>query len=176
MGAPKTIRTPSPPTARTVPPYPWATWCASSNSVSSCRCHVSRQRCAPCTAGATNAQHRIVTTFHSSMGSVSGPDSETRYSLGRPAHFCIRRHRYRSDKAITLAIPRLDETLRLPVVANGSTYGLQTVFNCGITDSLSRPYLFTQFLLCNHTVAVRQKIGKHLEHFWPQSNRLASPA
>jgi hypothetical protein len=66
--------------------------------------------------------------------------------------------------------------LRLPIVANGLAYGLQTIFNCGITDSLSRPYLFTQFLLWNHTVAVRQKIDKRLEHFWPQSNRLASPA
>src|SRR5712691_6029900 len=84
--------------------------------------------------------------------------------------------RHCGDKVITLAIPRLDEALRLPGVADGMAYGLETVFNCGITDSLSRPYLFTQFLLCNHTVAVRQKINKHLEHFWPQSNRLASPA
>src|SRR5437870_2109780 len=101
---------------------------------------------------------------------------QARYSLGRLTHSCIGRHRYRSDKAITMAIPRLDEALRLPIVANGLAYGLQTVFNRGITDSLSRPYLFTQFLLRNHTVAVRQKIDKHLEHFWPQSNRLASPA
>src|SRR5262249_20355135 len=80
------------------------------------------------------------------------------------------------DKAITLAIPRLDETLRLPVVTDDLAYGLQTVFNCGITDNLSRPYLLTQFLLWNHTVAMRQKISKRLEHFRSQSNRLASPA
>jgi hypothetical protein len=99
-----------------------------------------------------------------------------RYGLGRLAHSRLGRHCYRSDKVITLAIPRLDEALRLPIVANGLAYGLKTVFNRGITNSLSRPYLFAQFLLGNHTVAVRQKIGKHLEHFWAQSNRLASPA
>ena len=86
------------------------------------------------------------------------------------------RHRHGGDKAIALAIARLDETLRLPVIADGVAYGLETVFNRGIAHSLSRPHLFAQFLLRNHTVAVRQKISKRLEHFWPQSNRLASPA
>ena len=76
----------------------------------------------------------------------------------------------------TLASDAPDEALRLPVVADGLAYGLETVFNCGIADSLSRPYLFTELLLRNHTVAVRQEIGKHLEHFWSQSDRLASPA
>ena len=36
--------------------------------------------------------------------------------------------------------------------------------------------MFAQFLFRNHTVAVRQKINERLEHFWPQSNRLVSPA
>jgi len=105
-----------------------------------------------------------------------GTRRQARYGLGRRAHSSIGRHGYRSDKAITLAIPRLNEALRLPIVANGLAYGLETVFNGGIADSLSRPYLFTELLLRNHTVAVRQEIGKHLEHFWSQSNRLASPA
>jgi hypothetical protein len=66
--------------------------------------------------------------------------------------------------------------LRLPGVADGTAYGLQTVFDCGITDSLSRPYLFGQFLFRYHTVTMRQKIGEHLEHFGSQSNRLTSSA
>src|SRR2546425_9859106 len=105
-----------------------------------------------------------------------GTHWQARYSLGRRVHSGLGRHGYRSDKAITLAIARLDEALRLPIVANGLAYGLETVFNGGIADSLSRPYLFTQFLLWNHTVAVRQKISKRSEHFGSQSNRLASPA
>src|SRR5215813_6919513 len=83
---------------------------------------------------------------------------------------------HHGDKAITPAIPRLNEALRLPVVAKSVAQGLETVFNRGIAGSLSRPDLFTQFLLGNHTVAVRQKIRKHLELFGSQSNRLASPA
>jgi hypothetical protein len=86
------------------------------------------------------------------------------------------RHGHSSDEAIALTIARLNETLRLPVITNGPTYSLETVFNRGISHSLSRPHLFTQFLLRNHTVTVRQEIGKRLEHFWSQSNRLASPA
>jgi hypothetical protein len=66
--------------------------------------------------------------------------------------------------------------LRLPGVTHSLTYGLQTIFNGGITGTLSRPHLFTEFLFRNHTVAVRQKIDERLEHFGSQSNRLASPA
>src|SRR5262249_43518599 len=85
-------------------------------------------------------------------------------------------YRHRGGKGVPVTIPCLNEALRLPSVADDVAYGLKTVFNRGITDCRSRPYLFTQFLLWNHTVAVRQEIGKYLEHFWSQSNRLASPA
>jgi hypothetical protein len=110
------------------------------------------------------------------MGEPSGTRRQARYGLGYLGRCAIRRHGHRGDKAITLAIPRLDEALRLPGVTDGVAYGLETVFNCGITDRLSRPYLFTQFLLWNHTVTVRQKIEERLEHFRSQSNRLISPA
>jgi hypothetical protein len=105
-----------------------------------------------------------------------GTQRQERCGLGHRAHSTIWRHGYRGDKTVTLAIPRLDEALRLPIVADGVAYGLQTVFNRGIADSLSRPYLFTELLLRNHTVAVRQERGKRLEHFWSQWNRLVSPA
>jgi len=75
-----------------------------------------------------------------------------------------------------MAIVRRNEALRLPSVAQGVAEGPETVFNGGITGTLSRPYLFTEFVLRNHTVAVRQKIDEHLEHFGSQSDRLASPA
>jgi hypothetical protein len=91
-------------------------------------------------------------------------------------HSAIWGHGHGGDKAVALTIARLNETLRLPVVADGPAYSLETVFNRGIAHSLSRPHLLAQFLLRNHTVAVRQKISKRLEHFWPQSNRLASSA
>jgi hypothetical protein len=79
------------------------------------------------------------------------------------------------DEAIPLAIARLDEALRLPGVADGMAYGLQTIFNGGIPGAPSRPHLGTEFLLRNHTVAVRQKIEERLEHFGSQAHRLASP-
>src|SRR5215813_3694954 len=110
------------------------------------------------------------------MASDCGTRWQGRDGLSCLAHSAIGGHHHLGDKAITLAIPRLDETLRLPGVADGLAYSLQTVFNCGITDNLSRPYLVTQFLLWNHTVAMRQQISKRLEHFRSQSNRLASPA
>src|SRR5215831_17904862 len=80
-----------------------------------------------------------------------------------------------SDEAIPLAIARLDEAWRLPGVADGVAYGLQTIFNGGITGTPSRPHLCTEFLLWNYTVAVRQKIEECLEHFGLQAPRLASP-
>src|SRR5262249_31051146 len=79
------------------------------------------------------------------------------------------------DKVIPMAIVRLDEPLRLPRVADGLAYGPETVFNGGITGTLRRPDLGTEFLLRNHTVAVRQQIRQRLEHFGAQSNRLVSP-
>jgi hypothetical protein len=99
-----------------------------------------------------------------------------RYGLSCPEHFAIWRQGHSGDKAIALAIARLNETLHLPVIADGVAYSLETVFNRGIAHRLSRPYTFAQFLFRNHTVAFRQKISQRLEHFWPQSNRLASPA
>src|SRR5262245_12918681 len=105
-----------------------------------------------------------------------GTYQQGRYRCRPRRHSAVVAHRHRGDKAVSLAIPCLDETLCLSVVAYGLAYGLETVFNSSIADSLSRPYLFTEFLLWNHTVAVRQEIGKHLEHFWSQSDRLASPA
>jgi hypothetical protein len=75
-----------------------------------------------------------------------------------------------------VTIPRLNEALRLPGVADGAAYGLETVVNGGITDCRGRPYLFTEFVLGNHTVAVHQEIGEYLEHFRSQSDRLVSPA
>jgi hypothetical protein len=110
------------------------------------------------------------------MASDCGKRWQDCNGLGGLGHSTIGGHGHRGDKAVTLAIPRLDKALRLPVVTNGLAYGLETVFNCGIAYSLSGPYLFTQFLLRNHTVAVRQKISERLEHFRSQSNRLVSPA
>jgi hypothetical protein len=116
------------------------------------------------------------------MGGNSGMRRQERYGLRALAHFTTGGHfaiggyGHRGDKAIALAIPRLNEALRPPGVANGLAYGLETVFNRGITDRLSRPYLFAQFLLWNHTVTVRQKIEEHVEHFGSQWDRLTSPA
>jgi hypothetical protein len=78
----------------------------------------------------------------------------------------IRRHRYGGNKAITLTVARLDEALYPSVIANGLTYGLEAVFNGGVTDRLNRPYLFTEFLLGNHAIAVCKKIRKRVEYFW----------
>src|SRR5215510_3627864 len=109
------------------------------------------------------------------IGSI-GTRRQQRYGLRCLVRLAIRGSRHSGDKAITLTVSRLNETLRLPIIADGVAYSLETVFNRGIAHSLSRPHLFAQFLLRNHTVTVRQKISKRLEHFWPQSNRLASPA
>src|SRR5262245_38667683 len=96
-----------------------------------------------------------------------GTRRQERDSRGYRRCTAVRRHRYGGDKAIPVTIPRLNEALCLPSVADGLAYGLETVFNGGITDCRSRPYLFTEFLLWNHTVAVHQEIGEHVEHFWP---------
>jgi hypothetical protein len=56
---------------------------------------------------------------------------------GCRVRFAIWRHGHGSDKAITLAVARLNETLRLSVIANGVAYSLETVFNRGIAHSLS---------------------------------------
>jgi hypothetical protein len=105
-----------------------------------------------------------------------GTHGQHLYGLSGPVHFAIWGHRHGGDEAITLAVARLNETLRLPIIADSVAYSLKTVFNRGIAHSLSRPHLLAQFLFRNHTVAVRQKISQRLEHFWPQSNRLASSA
>jgi len=79
---------------------------------------------------------------------------QARYSLRCPVRSAIGGHRYGSYKTITLAIPRLNETLRLPVVADGAADGLETVFNRRIAGSLRRPHLFAELLLRHDTVTV----------------------
>jgi hypothetical protein len=110
------------------------------------------------------------------MGGYGGTHRQGRDGLRYLGRSALGRHRHGGDKAIPVTIPRLNAALRLPGVADGAAYGLETVVNCGITDCRGRPYLFTEFMLGNHTVAVHQEIGEHLEHFRSQSNRLASPA
>jgi hypothetical protein len=104
------------------------------------------------------------------MGGYRGRRRQERDGRGDLGRSAIGRHRHGRDKAIPVTIPRLNEALRLPGVANGVAYGLETVINGGITDCRGRPYLFTEFMLGNHTVAMHQEIGEHLEYFRSQSN------
>src|SRR5882672_7479312 len=71
------------------------------------------------------------------MGGNTGTCREERYGFRCLARFAIGGYRYRGDEPITLAIARLDEALRLPVVTDGLAYGLETVFNSSVTDSPS---------------------------------------
>jgi hypothetical protein len=101
------------------------------------------------------------------MGGHRGAHRQKRDTRGIRWHAAIGRHRHGGNEAVSVTVPRLNEALRLPGVANGVAYSFETVINCGITDCRSRPYLFTEFMFWNHAIAVHQEIGKHLEHFRP---------
>ena len=64
--------------------------------------------------------------------------------------------------------PCLNELLRLPTVPDGLTRLFDAALQRRLADALARPHLRAQFLPGDHVVAMRQQIGKHLEHLGPQ--------
>src|SRR5262249_37031443 len=71
--------------------------------------------------------------------------------------------------------PCLNELLRLPTFPDGLPRLFDAALQRRLTDALAGPHLPAQFLPGDHVVAMRQQVGKCLEHLGPLRARAPGP-